>query len=92
MIDAGELEEVQLRAARIVTGLPFFFFIKEGLYLETGWGTLQTRPYIAKTKTAFKFSMRTLFDYLFDLFMTNGKIYHNTTQETRISLMFLSAG
>lgn len=64
--DADKLEKVQLCAARIVTGLPIFVS-REALYLETGWDILQTRRYIAKMKTMFKFNMGTLPDYLFDI-------------------------
>lgn len=64
--DADKLEKVQLCAARIVTGLPIFVS-REALYLETGWEILQTRRYIPKMKTMFKFNMGSLPDYLFDI-------------------------
>lgn len=64
--DADKLEKVQLCAARIVTGLPIFV-PREALYLETGWEILQTRRYIAKMKTMFKFNMGSLPDYLCDI-------------------------
>ena len=37
--DANKLEQLQLEAARIITGLPKFAS-KESLYFETGWETL----------------------------------------------------
>ena len=45
--DANRLEQIQLNAARIVTGLPIFA-TKESLYYETGWETLAERR---KTQT-----------------------------------------
>jgi hypothetical protein len=36
--DANKLEQLQLEAARIITGLPKFVS-KESLYFETGWET-----------------------------------------------------
>ena len=40
--DTSRLEQVQLNAARIVTGLPVFSPLRS-LYLETGWETLAER-------------------------------------------------
>ena len=40
--DTNRLEQVQLNAARIVTGLPVFSSLRS-LYLETGWETLAER-------------------------------------------------
>ena len=40
--DANKLEQLQLEAARIITGLPTFAS-KESLYFETGWETLSCR-------------------------------------------------
>ena len=40
--DANKLEQLQLEAARIITGLPTFAS-KESLYFETGWETLGCR-------------------------------------------------
>ena len=42
MSDTNSLEQVQLNAARIVTGLPAFSSLRS-LYLETGWETLAER-------------------------------------------------
>lgn len=85
--DADKLEKVQLCAARIVTGLPIFV-PREALYLETGWEILQTRRYIACSNLTWGVS---LIIYVI-LFLIRGKIYRDTTHETRISLMYLSAG
>ena len=41
------LQQVQLNAARIVTGLPIFVSLR-AFYYETGWGTLTKTE---KTKT-----------------------------------------
>ena len=40
--DADKLEQLQVEAARIITGLPKFAS-KESLYFETGWETLSCR-------------------------------------------------
>ena len=40
--DADKLEQLQLEAVRIITGLPKFAS-KESLYFETGWETLSCR-------------------------------------------------
>ena len=42
MTDANRLEQIQLNAARIVTGLPVFASLRS-LYYETGWETLANR-------------------------------------------------
>ena len=53
--DANWLEQVQLNAARIVTGLPVFASL-DSLYYETGWETLSQRrtkktdPYVQNCK------------------------------------------
>ena len=47
MTDANRLEQVQLNAARIVTGLPIFAS-KRALYYETGWKTLAERRKVRK--------------------------------------------
>ena len=46
--DANRLEQVQLNAARIVTGLPVFASL-DSLYYETGWETLSQRRTNKKT-------------------------------------------
>ena len=50
--DTNKLEQVQLNAARIVTGLPVFSSLRS-LYLETGWETLaerrKTKKFITRT-------------------------------------------
>ena len=47
--DANRLEQVQLNAARIVTGLPVFASV-DSLYYETGWETLSQRGTNKKLK------------------------------------------
>ena len=42
MANANRIEQVQLNAARIVTGLPVFVSLRS-LYRETGWETLAER-------------------------------------------------
>ncbi|XP_055995247.1 uncharacterized protein LOC125672352 isoform X1 [Ostrea edulis] len=61
--DTDKPEKVQLRAARIVTGLPIFAS-RESLYSETGWLTLKSRRYIAKMTTMFKICYGSAPDYL----------------------------
>lgn len=70
--DAEKLEKAPLWAARII-GLPVFES-REALLLETGWGILQTRRYIAKMKTLSKFNMGILLDYSFDIIPSKRKI------------------
>lgn len=53
LADTEKLEQVQLTAARIVTGLSIFAS-RDSLYLETGWNSLSTRRKIARLKTMFK--------------------------------------
>ena len=45
--DAEKLENVQLTAARIVTGLPIFVS-REALYYETSWETLKNQAICCK--------------------------------------------
>ncbi|MEW8548488.1 MAG: reverse transcriptase family protein [Candidatus Thiodiazotropha sp.] len=52
-IDSDRLEQVQLNAARIVTGLPMFASLNS-LYLETGWETLSERRKIKKLSLMYK--------------------------------------
>ena len=65
--DTNRLEQVQLNAARIVTGLPVFSSLRS-LYLETGWETLAERR---KTKKKlilmYKIIRNETPSYLFDL-------------------------
>ena len=42
MTDSNRFEQVQLNAARIITGLPIFASL-QSLYQETGWETLAER-------------------------------------------------
>ena len=51
--DANRLEQVQLNAARIVTGLPVFASL-DSLYYETGWETLSQRRTNKKLTLMFK--------------------------------------
>ena len=52
-IDARRLEQVQLNAARIVTGLPIFSSLNS-LYYETGWDTLAERRTNKKLNLMYK--------------------------------------
>ena len=51
--DANRLEQVQLNAARIVTGLPVFASL-DSLYYETGWEALSQRKTNKKLPLMFK--------------------------------------
>lgn len=48
--DSERLEQIQLIAARIVTGLPIFAS-RDSLYFETGWETLDSRRKMSRLKT-----------------------------------------
>jgi hypothetical protein len=48
-INSDRLEKVQLEAARIVTGLPWFASINS-IYIETGWEKLKTRREVLTLK------------------------------------------
>ena len=52
-IDSDRLEQVQLNAARIVTGLPIFASLNS-LYFETGWETLSERRKNKKLSLMYK--------------------------------------
>ena len=52
-IDSNRLEQVQLNAARIVTGLPIFASLNS-LYFETGWETLSERRKNKKLSLMYK--------------------------------------
>ena len=47
VVDVGRLEQLQLEAARIVTGLTAYASLSS-LYAETGWGKLNPRGKIRK--------------------------------------------
>ena len=52
VVDAGRLEQLQLEAARIVTGLTAYASVSS-LYAETRWGKLNTRHKIRKLSLFF---------------------------------------
>ena len=52
VVDAGRLEQLQLEAARIVTGLTAYASVSS-LYAETGWEKLNTRRKIRKLSLFF---------------------------------------
>lgn len=79
MHDTDTREKVQLCAARIVTGMPIFVTQLKRLF-KTELENLQTRRYIAKTKTTFTFNMGTSLTIYLILFLASRKIYHNTTR------------
>lgn len=64
--DANRLEQVQLNAARIVTGLPIFASLRS-LYYETGWDTLAERRKRRKLTLMYKIVNGNVPSYLTDL-------------------------
>ena len=64
--DTNRLEQVQLNAARIVTGLPIFASLNS-LYAETGWETLSKRRINKKLSLMYKIVNREAPGYLIDL-------------------------
>ena len=64
--DADRLEKIQLNAARIVTGLPFFSSLSS-LYFETGWETLADRRKSKKLNLMYKIINNDSPSYLVDL-------------------------
>ena len=66
MADANRLEQVQLNAARIVTGLPVFASLRS-LYYETGWETLAERSRRRKLTLIYKIVNNDASSYLRNL-------------------------
>ena len=64
--DCTRLEQVQLNAARIVTGLPIFAS-QNSLYYETGWDTLADRRKNKKLNLMYKITSNEAPSYLSDL-------------------------
>jgi hypothetical protein len=64
--DAGRLEQLQLEAARIVTGLTAYASLSS-LYAETGWEKLNTRRKIRKLSLFYNIVKGDTPDYLCDL-------------------------
>ena len=64
--DANRLEQVQLIAARIVTGLPVFASLNS-IYAETGWETLAERRKTKKLTLMYKIINNDAPSYLTDL-------------------------
>lgn len=67
LADTEKLEQVQLTAARIVTGLSILAS-RDSLYLETGWNSLSTRRKIARLKTMFKVDKNIIPSYIKECF------------------------
>lgn len=67
LADTDTLEQIQLTAARIVTGLSIFAS-RDSLYLETGWNSLSTRRKIARLKTMFKVDKNIIPSYIKERF------------------------
>lgn len=65
--DSERLEQIQLIAARIVTGLPIFAS-RDSLYFETGWETLDSRRKMSRLKTMYKIDRNLLPNYVMDIF------------------------
>ena len=63
---SARLENVQLEAARIVTGLPSFASIHY-IYIETGWVKLKTRREVRKLVLFHKIANGQVLDYLKEL-------------------------
>ena len=64
--NAEKLEQVQLLAARNVSGLPIFAS-KTSLYYETGWIPLFSRRKIARLKTLYKVYKNIIPSYIRDI-------------------------
>ena len=64
--DTRRLEQIQLNAARIVTGLPIFASLRS-LYYETGWENLADRRQIRKVTLMYKILNGDAQSYLIDL-------------------------
>ena len=64
--DTNRLEQIQLNAARIVTGLPIFASLRS-LYFETGWENLGDRRQIRKLTLMYKIANGDAPSYLIDL-------------------------
>ena len=64
--DTNRLEQIQLNAARMVTGLPFFASSRS-LYFETGWENLADRRQIRKLTLMYKIVNGDAPSYLIDL-------------------------
>lgn len=64
--DSNRLEQVQLNAARIVTGLPIFSSLNS-LYFETGWETLSERRTNKKLSLMYKIVNNNAPSYLQEL-------------------------
>ena len=64
--DTNRLEQVQLNAARIVTGLPVFSSLRS-LYLETGWKTLSERRKTKNLILMYKIIKNETPSYFYDL-------------------------
>ena len=64
--DTNRLEQIQLNAARIVTGLPIFASLRS-LYFETGWENLADRRQIRKLTLMFKIVNGVASSYFIDL-------------------------
>ena len=62
----NRLEQIQLNAARIVTGLPSFASLRS-LYFETGWEYLEDRRQIRKLTLMYKIVNGDASSYLIDL-------------------------
>ena len=66
MADANRLKQIQLNAARIVTGLPVFASLRS-LYHETGWETLAERRRRRKLTLMYKIVNNDAPSYLRDM-------------------------
>ena len=66
MADANSLEQIQMNAARIFTGLPVFASLNS-LYFETGWETLADRRKVRKLTLMYKIVNNDVPSYLLDL-------------------------
>ena len=81
--NAEKLEQVQLLAARIVSGLPIFAS-KTSLYYETGWIPLFSRRKIARLKTMYKVDKNIIPSYIRDIFPDKrGKASSYTTKNSQ---------
>lgn len=85
------IEQIQLIAARIVTGLPIFAS-RESLYIETGCETLVCRRKMSRLKTMFKIDRNLLPNYVIDIF-PNKRVNtpNNILQEMHKTIVYQNA-
>ena len=81
-IEARRLEQVQLNAARIVSGLPIFSALNS-LYYETGWDTLAERRTKKKLNFMYKIIHNDAPSYLSDLLPNSLRVNEAVSYDLR---------